>query len=131
VEENWATYNRGLDRTLKRLSEAGKNVWIVLSPPETGFRVPQFLAMRTDPALSELRLRVDEGMKRHDQVSVSFEAIGERYGTKFIDPVDALCIAFDCLVAQNGRNLYNDDNHLSAHGAYILEPLFTPAFKEF
>ena len=132
LDENFRAYRRALERTLEVLSSAKKNIWVVLQAPYTGFRVPQYLAARThEEKLGDVRVRVDEGMMRHERIRELVTMVAADYEVTVLDSADILCIDHECLIAKDGRNLYIDDDHLSPAGAGLLSRLFAPILRQF
>lgn len=122
----------------KRLTELaagiatdGRRVWIVVSPPETGMKTPDFLARKAIGGDKEtdvvLRLEPFHAVQREIMQTVSKGAGGA--GVHVLDLAAPLCSdSGDCKLAVDGRSLYFDDDHLSTFGVMYLAPLFAPIF---
>jgi peptidoglycan/LPS O-acetylase OafA/YrhL len=124
--DNHAVFARGLERTIRALTQAGKRVVLVASVPEVGWPVPAILARR---ALAHDSRRVavslDAYERRQSFVLATFARMHQLYGVTVIYPQDALCANGSCAVSLNGIPLYRDEHHLSVFGALRLAPLMT------
>ncbi|HEY5046877.1 MAG TPA: acyltransferase family protein [Rhizomicrobium sp.] len=122
--DNHAVFARGLERTIRALTQAGKKVILVASIPEVGWPVPAVLARR---ALARDRGTVSVSfaayMQRQSFVLAVFSRMHRLYGVTVIYPHEALCANGSCAVSLNGIPLYRDEHHLSVYGALRLEPL--------
>jgi peptidoglycan/LPS O-acetylase OafA/YrhL len=122
--DNHAVFDRGLERTVRALTAAGKKVVLVASVPEIGYPVPAVLARR---ALAGQALDLAPGMdvylQRQHFVLETFARIQKLYGVTVIYPPEVLCTNGRCAVALNGIPLYRDEHHLSVYGALKLAPL--------
>lgn len=123
LDENMRTFERGMSRTLERLSTAGVRAFVVLQVPGMDVRVPQYLAARAREGRSaEMRLALESGWERHRLMQDRITAIAARYGAAVVDPAEVLCSDRECLIAKDGYNVYRDDDHLSVKGALLLQP---------
>lgn len=131
VRTQAAAYAIALDRFLKTMTQANKQVVFVHDAPELGFDIKRCLDQRPSPfsvgekpctlprqvyeqRYGEFRTLADEVLRRYPQVTV-------------MDASRVLCDADVCSVKQNGRLLYEDDDHLSNYGAdYVAERMKTP-----
>ena len=129
LAENRAVFARGLDRTLKALRNAGREVVIVGPVPEPGFHVPRSLAMqqRTDTQ-REIAPTFDEFLERQEFVLRTLDDSAEKYDATVIYPHEALCDRVSCPVVRQGRSLYSDEHHLSRWGAVGIYQIFKPIF---
>jgi peptidoglycan/LPS O-acetylase OafA/YrhL len=122
--DNHAVFERGLERTVRALTAAGKKVVLVASVPEIGWPVPAVLARR---ALAgddlDLSPSMDTYLQRQRFVLKAFAQMQKLYGVTVVYPHEALCTSGRCAVALNGIPLYRDEHHLSVYGALKLEPL--------
>lgn len=124
-----AVFLRGLERTVRTLTQAGKKVILVGSVPEIGWPVPAVLARmkladkspQIDPALSTY-------LQRQHFVFYAFAQMNKAYGAKIVYPHRVLCVSGSCRVALGGIPLYRDQHHLSVFGARQLTPLIAQAF---
>ncbi len=116
--------------TVKALREAGAKVWVVHQVPRPGWNVPRGLAAIAiagkDPASMTFSLAGTlEDNAIQDQVFA--EVFGP--GVACLDPSPYFITpGRSCLVAEGGRALYYDENHLSGAGVAKLRPLFVPLF---
>ncbi len=122
--DNHAVFERGLERTVRELTAAGKKVVLVASVPEIGYPVPAVLARR---ALAgqylDLAPSRNAYLQRQHFVLEAFAQMQKLYGVAVIYPHELLCTNGRCAVALNGIPLYRDEHHLSVYGALKLEPL--------
>ena len=124
-----AIFRRGLERTVRLLTLAGKRVVLVAPVPEAAFSVPRMMA--------ELRLSGHKripfvGVRRYRRlegfVLGEFARMQHRYGAVVVHPERALCGPERCMLAREGRPLYRDEHHLSVFGAMQLAPVMAAAF---
>jgi peptidoglycan/LPS O-acetylase OafA/YrhL len=129
VAQTPAVFARGLERTVKMLTAAGKKVVIVASVPENSVNVPIELAKmklsgrhwRIEPALPQF-------LARQSAVFSVFAALQARYGVTIVYPHLVLCGTATCAVARGGQPLYRDSHHLSIFGAKLMVPMLAPDF---
>ncbi len=122
-------FYRGLNRTVRGLTHAGKRVILVASVPEVGFPVPAYLAhaRMADPG-AKLTTSMAAYRERQKFVLWAFAEMHKRYGAHVVYPDQALCKDGHCQVALNDRPLYRDAHHLSVFGARQLTPLLAAVF---
>lgn len=131
VRTQAAAFAIALDRFLKTMTQTNKQVVFVHDIPELGFDIKRCLDQRPSPfkvgekpctlprqlyeqRYGEFRTLANEVLRRYLLVTV-------------IDASAVLCDADVCSVKQNGRLLYEDDDHLSNYGAdYVAERMKTP-----
>jgi hypothetical protein len=122
---------RGLLETISALKGSGVRIWIMKSVPQHRWNVPRALAYTVffggDPEELGLPLADHrEVCRREDQI---FEGVSTP-SIVVLDPTDLYVSPTDlCRVAEGGKALYWDDNHLTTHGAMVLRPLFEPIFE--
>ena len=137
---NWGRYlppdggtdllHRGVLATISALKGSGARIWIMKQVPAHRWDVPKRLAAAVfhgeDPEKLGLPLEAHrEEARLQDPI---FAGISEP-GVTILDPTDYFVIHTDlCRVAEGGKALYFDDDHLSIHGAMMLRPLFQPIF---
>jgi peptidoglycan/LPS O-acetylase OafA/YrhL len=121
-EGNLAIYLAGLERTLRRLTAAGKNVVYVLDTPELDFdpntcvRRPVQFSVRAPCAIS--REKVDH---RLTGVQIEIEATLDRFPqVKTFNPLPLLCDAENCYARRGMKFLYADRDHLSSDGSRYM-----------
>lgn len=114
---------------LRPLAEHG--VRIVLEAPKPLLRAPPFRC--SDPFNASnpicapgLTMARDEMERFRQPVLESFSRMAARMAAISIwDPLPVLCPGVECLPSMEGRPLYFDGDHLSAHGNRVLLPSFT------
>lgn len=119
---NLDVYLAGLERTLTRLTAAGKNVVFVLDTPELDFdpntcvRRPLQISVRSPCAVPRAKVehRLTGTQARILAVLDKFPAV------KVFNPVPLLCDANNCYARQGGEFLYADRDHLSADGSRYI-----------
>lgn len=124
-----AVFVRGLERTVRTLTQAGKKVILVGSVPEIGWPVPIVLArMKLADENPQTDLTLSAYLQRQHFVLYAFAQMNKTYGAKVIYPHQVLCATGTCKVALRGIPLYRDQHHLSVFGARQLTPLIAQAF---
>jgi peptidoglycan/LPS O-acetylase OafA/YrhL len=128
--ETRAVFERGLTRTLSRLSRGPRRVVLVMDVPNTAIDTPVFLAKS---AMSgnigpEVRIDILAHGGRVDSMDGLLTRLCQQWHVVTIDPKLSLCSGSQCLVAKSGRSLYRDDHHLSMFGALQLVDLIRPSF---
>jgi peptidoglycan/LPS O-acetylase OafA/YrhL len=123
--------HRGLADTITALTNAGTRIWIMQSVPEQRWDVPRTLARAVafggDPERLGLPLQVHHEQTRFQEGV--FEGLAA-LGSTVLDPTDLFMgPAGLCRVAEDGKALYCDNNHLTIHGSMVLRPLFEPIFS--
>jgi hypothetical protein len=129
--ETRAVFERGLTRTLSRLSHGPRRVVLVMDVPNTAIDTPVFLAKS---AMSgsigpEVRIDILAHGGRVDSMDGLLTRLCQQWHVVTIDPKRSLCSRSQCLVAKSGRSLYRDDHHLSTFGALQLVDLIRPSFE--
>ncbi|MBS0277020.1 MAG: acyltransferase [Proteobacteria bacterium] len=124
-----AVFYRGLERTVKALTAAGKHVVIVASVPEAGYSVPRMMAhMRMDGDERRLTRSLPRFLAHQKFVFAALKRMHEKYGAQILYPHEILCSGRKCDLSMNDRPLYRDEHHLSVFGAMKLAPLISQAF---
>jgi peptidoglycan/LPS O-acetylase OafA/YrhL len=128
-KETRDVFYRGLDRTVRMLTRAGKKVVLVASVPEVGFPVPAYLAhARLVNPGAKLTTSAHAYRERQKFVLWALSSMHRRYGAEIVYPDRVLCGGRVCQVAVNDRPLYRDAHHLSVFGAKQLTPLLSSIF---
>jgi hypothetical protein len=131
--ENQKVFERGLTRTLSRLTNDFRKVVLVLDVPNTGIYTPAVLAklatrgMNLGPAVT-VDVRASGG--RLDSTDDLLRRIGNQWHAAILDPKVSFCSGAECAIARGGRSLYTDDNHLSTFGAMQLVDLLRPTITQ-
>jgi peptidoglycan/LPS O-acetylase OafA/YrhL len=124
-----AVFYRGLERTVRALTGAGKRVIIVASVPEAGFSVPRVMAhLRMAGNKTQPTRDLKEFLAHQKFVFDALAAMQKKYGAKILYPHQILCASGACALAMNDRPLYRDEHHLSVFGAMQLTPIVAQAF---
>jgi peptidoglycan/LPS O-acetylase OafA/YrhL len=124
-----AVFYRGLERTVRALTEAGKHVVIIAPVPEAGYSVPRMMAhMRMDGDNRALTRSLPTFLAHQKFVFTSLKRMGDKYGAKILYPHEMLCTGEKCALSSGDRPLYRDEHHLSVFGALKLTPLLSQAF---
>jgi hypothetical protein len=124
-----AVFHRGLERTVRALTNAGKHVVVVAPVPEAATSVPRLMArLRLAGDKREPSRDLRTYMKCQKFVLDAIAKMKRRYGATVIYPHRILCATGNCEFAMNDRPLYRDEHHLSVYGALQLVPLFAQAF---
>jgi peptidoglycan/LPS O-acetylase OafA/YrhL len=132
-QNNVGLFNKGLRRTVKQLTQLGRQVVIVGPIPEVGYHVPaaEFVASRTQQDVNKLIApSKQEFKKRTQEVDVVFSQLSTHNHVSIIEPAKKLCEYEVCNVFFNGKVLYRDDDHLSTDGARYITPLISEYFYQ-
>ena len=129
--ENAAVFARGLRRTVARLQAAGKTVILAGPVPEASADLPSALAREAMRGVNlALEPKLSDFDVRQKIVLAQLSEFG-RGGVAVVYPHRVLCAAENiCRVAQDGKSLYADDNHLSRAGAALLAPMLEAALRQ-
>lgn len=121
----------GLDRTLARLTAAGKKVYLLRDVPELATnRTPytnviQSLREGGDPVYGP---SISEHRSRQRAVDADIDSLQRKYHFTVLDPASLLCSNNGCLVAEQGRTLYRDKHHLTDSSARRIREVLLPVF---
>lgn len=129
-------YRASLLDTVCGLAAKGKRVFLVGPVPEVGENVPAALAA---PGLSwfqrafgrdrDIRVPLDKYRQRNEFVLEVFHEAEARCGAVILDTAATMCAGGPCQIAELGRPLYRDGDHLSEYGASHLLSMFSKAFN--
>jgi peptidoglycan/LPS O-acetylase OafA/YrhL len=130
LKETRAVFERGLTRTLSRLSRGFRSVVLVMDVPNTAADTPTLLAKSAihGDVGSEIRIDIAARGGRLDPVDDLLLRLSKEWNALTIDPKRSLCGGSECLIAKDGKSLYRDDHHLSVFGALLLVDLIRPSF---
>lgn len=117
---------QSLDRTLARLLNDGKKVFIILDNPELGFN-PQLCSDL--PLIRQTKLtcaipRAEVDARNADYREIMREAQSKYPNINLIDTFKVFCDDSLCYARKNDRMLYRDNNHLTVFGSKELAPLY-------
>jgi SGNH domain (fused to AT3 domains) len=128
--ETRAAFERGLTRTLSRLTRSHRSVVLMMDVPNTTIDTPVFLAKSAIRGRVGTELRIDITARGDRDVAMDdlLVRLSEPWHVRMIDPKRTLCRGSECLVAKDGRSLYRDDHHLTVFGAQQLVDLIRPNF---
>ncbi|HSC61103.1 MAG TPA: SGNH hydrolase domain-containing protein, partial [Rhizomicrobium sp.] len=119
----------GLERTVRKLTRAGKRVVIIASVPEAGYSVPRMMAhLRMDGDKRKLTHSLSKYLAHQQFIFSALKHMQDRYGANILYPHEILCASGKCELSMNDRPLYRDEHHLSVFGAMQLMPLVSQAF---
>jgi peptidoglycan/LPS O-acetylase OafA/YrhL len=124
--DNATLFAAGFETTLRTIRELGRTIVLVGPIPEVGYDVPEalFVAARTGRNVNEIIGPTRREYEERDRpVLEKFKALSGTDGIEVVD-VEAWMCEEHCKVADAGRALYRDDNHLSTYGSQYLSPLF-------
>jgi peptidoglycan/LPS O-acetylase OafA/YrhL len=122
----------GLLATIEALQRSGARIWIMRQVPRYPWNVPKALATAVlhghNP--EELGLPLAEYRTESQSQDSLFDGLAKDFpGVTVLDPADRFVSASGrCKVAQNGKALYYDSDHVNVLGAMMLRPLFEPIF---
>lgn len=121
------SFYAALERTARRLTEAGSKVVIVGPVPEIDFDVPDMLTRVINLGLTMPETTRMDFNKRQSYVLTALRKIVELKNVIVIYPHKILCNKLTCQVARGLDVLYQDDDHLSPKGAELVVPLIIKA----
>lgn len=129
-EEGGLQIRQGLIDTLTQLKGSGTRVWLMEDVPNLAFDVPRRLAAAVlfGGDVETLGLRLED----HRAASSVQHEVLQGLAPNLCTVLDPASLFLNdrgfCRVAAEGRALYTDGSHISAHGAALLRPLFSPVF---
>ncbi|MEO0344781.1 MAG: acyltransferase family protein [Pseudomonadota bacterium] len=118
-----------LEDSIRLLSAAGKQVYLLLPVPEPGVNVPRNAALLTKKGaeLERLDVSVVDHTATNEAVITAFESLADTYGVILLDPVEALCRDGICRAVDQASPNFFDVHHLSMHGARAVSAVLSPA----
>lgn len=130
---NAALMEQSLESLVSDLREGGHEVLIIGTLPEQG---RDFARVAARSALVSLPWGQAQPVKRADHEARTefsralFAQLQQRYGVTTVDLTDFMC-PDDCLVEQDGKPLYRDDDHISEFGAgWLLQEALLPRLAD-
>lgn len=126
-----ALLQTSLASTVEALQAASKKVVLVYPVPEVGYFVPTTLAQMVLQGQSpeDFTRPISLFHARQDDVIEVLNSLGAEADVVRIYPHHQLCEGDACIVYAQGAPLYQDDDHLSLHGARYIAPLFASVFE--
>jgi len=132
---NNESFYSSLEKTVLKLKEAEKNVYILRDIPE----LESELALR-DKFIENLRtsgnstlISATNYQKRQLGVNTIINELSIKYSIFILDPTLLTCkietAEGGCMVAKNGRTLYRDKHHLTDDASITFRKIFDPLFK--
>jgi peptidoglycan/LPS O-acetylase OafA/YrhL len=118
--------------TADKVSATGAQTYVMVGAPILRFNAPSLLAFeekfkvlepKSFTPLAWYKSQRERGIER-------FMDANEGGKITFIDPLPVFCPDDTCIAKHDGEALYFDRNHLTTHGAALVEPLFDPVFKK-
>lgn len=130
-DEKSAAAAENLAEVVKRLSAAGKEVWLVGPVPDVKTLVPRALYLKSLGLAEdyELRPREDQFKATQSRTLAVLEELARLPEVSLVLPHEVLCADGWCEVVRDGRPLYFDDNHLTTFGAKLVARTLEPAFR--
>jgi SGNH domain (fused to AT3 domains) len=120
--EDFRNFADGLQRTVRALEDIGVEVWILQQVPAQHEFVPLMLvraAMRGED-VSRIGISLAEYRSSQGRVSLALAQLGS--SVALMDPAAVFCKTGQCLCSDGMESFYHDSNHLTQHGAALLEP---------
>jgi hypothetical protein len=116
-------WGEGLQRTYRRLADAGIHTIVIRGTPRTWFDVPACLSRRAAqlPFATDCTYERDNRFMRGAQHAQDVAARG--LPVRFIDMNDQICTGTRCPTIKNGIVMFTDDNHLTATFTRSLAPV--------
>ncbi len=135
-EESIGIFKESLSYTIKLLNENRVKVYILLNVPRQKDDVPlwmtRMIISSKSPELEYPSIR--RSYKEYLTMTSDEETIIRSFESDGTFVVDLSPYVFDdkgySFIIQDGKSLYNDDDHLSPRGALLLRPLFLKIMEE-
>jgi hypothetical protein len=116
---NKKIYREGLINMIQVLLEADKKVLLVLQAPLPGAHIDKYLMHHLDSIrLAIPGLTISDWHKIYNAGPILKSELPK--DVLVVNPEDYFCDADRCLVANNGKAYYFDDDHMSVAGATIV-----------
>jgi peptidoglycan/LPS O-acetylase OafA/YrhL len=125
IQDRNAIFKTGLSSTLDRLTNARKNVTILLDLPELNFD-PLSCTPRLGLVARECTIQREVVTERQAAYRKIIQALQPAYGFRLIDMSEPFCGAEFCTAKYNGKVLYRDRQHL---GIYASQYLLNKGFR--
>lgn len=128
IQESQEYFRNSAQETFKRLSKSTASVVVVGSVPNSGINMrecmqrPSFFLTFEQMLESCQGITRDETVARTKAVNSILRTEAEAAGLIFVDPLDVFCPAEsdECERIWNESFIYDDDNHLSLVGSFLL-----------
>lgn len=127
--DNHAAFAAGLEQTIRALTAAGKQVWLVGPVPEVGYDVPRALYFKYLGAPIDVRPTYGEYLARQNYVLRQFRDMARKYPARLAWPHERLCDDGFCRVENGETPLYLDHSHLNMSGALFVSDAFKGLFQ--
>ena len=131
---NQILFETSLQRTIDELINMGREVVLVSPVPEIGYHVPSayFVAVRTGRDISDIIAPTLEEFRTRNEVvfNVLSELSENNIHVRIVNPSEILCDELVCLIINDNKPLYNDDDHLSTVGGQFIAEIFDPIFED-
>ena len=118
----------GVLETINALQDSGATIWIIQQVPKLPWNVPHALASVVfhGGTIEEIEIPFAEIRKESQRQHKVFEGLGAQFpNVAVLDPAALFTNSSGrCRVAQDGKALFRDSNHLTVAGAMLLRPLF-------
>jgi peptidoglycan/LPS O-acetylase OafA/YrhL len=122
IGDNHQVFRAGLERTLRFLSDQGKEVVFLTQVPEVGWAVPSVLARSRifDRRVSVTGPSKEEYQRRQSSVVHALDDLAGRFRFRVVDCAAPFCVGPTCQVVKDGRPLYRDEHHPSVFGSHVV-----------
>ena len=130
-DAKYKAFSENLNKTICEISKQS-NVFIVMTIPEQGKNIPQFMARNIilKKENEDLSISYKEYLHRSARINSVLKMVAYSCGAKVLSPADILCKSGKCVSQHNGQPIYTDGDHLNAHGNKLLAPMFREAFSQ-
>ena len=123
-------FEKGMQKTLQRLTQAQKHIIFILDIPELEFepvacinRPWRLNGQMTKFPCAVSRTQVDS--RHHKYREIVTQILSKFPEVKVLDPLSVLCDDMYCWAIKENKMLYRDNNHLNEVGAeYLSNHLF-------
>jgi len=125
------TFERLLRETIELLQKSDKTVFILLDIPELDseqmLREKFFQSLRM-PVRTITSMSLERHESQQADVTMVIASLQRTHGISVLDPAAHICPDTMCVVAENGRTLYQDRHHLTDAGGRKFNNVFKPLF---
>jgi len=123
VTDRWEVYEIGLRNTLHTLARANKRAVVVIDVPELGIE-PQNCDPGTPDQCTNPRGEIDARTQRYRDLV--HRVVDDYRNAVAFDPTELFCDEAKCVGVLDGRNLYEDVDHLSEFGSEVVASKLGP-----
>ena len=122
-EENAEVFLRSFRQTIQELSKLNVDIVLVAQVPEIGWDIPNdYIRATLFGHNIEFQPKLNSYLKRNEPVSKVFNELPAKL--TIIYPHEQMCDGEECLLFENGKPIYRDNNHITRTYAESLSGIF-------